>query len=59
MKAKVEKIETNVVKLEITVEAEKFNAALTKHIIRIKQDIIYQGLEKVKFQWQWLKSSME
>lgn len=30
MKAKVEKIETNVVKLEIRVEAEKFDAALTK-----------------------------
>ena len=30
MKAKVEKIETNVIKLEIRVEAEKFDAALTK-----------------------------
>ena len=30
MKAKVEKIEINVVKLEIRVEAEKFNEALTK-----------------------------
>ncbi|WP_242654400.1 trigger factor family protein, partial [Clostridium butyricum] len=30
MKAKVEKIETNVVKLEIRVEADKFDAAITK-----------------------------
>jgi FKBP-type peptidyl-prolyl cis-trans isomerase (trigger factor) len=30
MNAKVEKIQQNVVKLEITVEAEKFNEALKK-----------------------------
>ena len=30
MEAKMEKIEANVVKFEVKVEAEKFNAALTK-----------------------------
>ena len=32
MEAKMEKIEANVVKFEVKVEAEKFNEALTKSI---------------------------
>jgi len=48
MKAKVEKIETNVVKLEITVEAEKFNAALTKAYNKNKTRYNIPGFRKGK-----------
>ena len=48
MKAKVEKMETNVVKLEITVEAEKFNAALTKAYNKNKKNFDIPGFRKGK-----------
>ena len=34
MNIKFEKVETNTVKLEVTVEAEKFNEAVRKHTQR-------------------------
>ena len=48
MKAKVEKIETNVVKLEIRVEAEKFDAALTKAYNKNKSRYNIPGFRKGK-----------
>eukprot|EP00831_Metopus_contortus_P065868 TRINITY_DN587_c0_g1_i1.p2 TRINITY_DN587_c0_g1~~TRINITY_DN587_c0_g1_i1.p2 ORF type:complete len:485 (+),score=123.46 TRINITY_DN587_c0_g1_i1:453-1907(+) len=48
MKAKVEKIETNVVKLEITVEAEKFDAALKKAFNKNKTKYNVPGFRKGK-----------
>lgn len=48
MKAKVEKIETNVVKLEIRVEAEKFDAALTKAYNKNKSRYNVPGFRKGK-----------
>lgn len=48
MKAKVEKIETNVVKLEIVVEAEKFEAALTKAYNKNKNRYNIPGFRKGK-----------
>jgi trigger factor len=48
MKAKVEKIEINVVKLEITVEADKFNAALTKAYNKNKSKYNIPGFRKGK-----------
>ncbi|OOM07329.1 trigger factor [Clostridium saccharobutylicum] len=48
MKAKVEKIETNVVKLEIKVEAEKFNAAITKAYNKNKSRYNIPGFRKGK-----------
>lgn len=48
MKAKVEKIETNVMKLEIRVEAEKFDAALTKAYNKNKSRYNVPGFRKGK-----------
>ncbi|BCZ47634.1 trigger factor [Clostridium gelidum] len=48
MKAKVEKIETNVIKLEIRVEAEKFDAALTKAYNKNKIRYDIPGFRKGK-----------
>ncbi|MZK49445.1 trigger factor [Clostridium beijerinckii] len=48
MKAKVEKIETNVIKLEIRVEAEKFDAALTKAYNKNKSRYNIPGFRKGK-----------
>jgi trigger factor len=48
MKAKVEKIETNVIKLEIRVEAEKFDAALTKAYNKNKSKYNIPGFRKGK-----------
>ncbi|MCE5221589.1 MAG: trigger factor [Clostridium sp.] len=48
MKAKVEKIETNVLKLEIRVEAEKFDAALTKAYNKNKSRYNIPGFRKGK-----------
>lgn len=48
MKAKVEKIETNVIKLEIRVEAEKFDAALTKAYNKNKGRYNIPGFRKGK-----------
>lgn len=48
MKAKVEKIEINVVKLEISVEAEKFDAALTKAYNKNKSRYNIPGFRKGK-----------
>jgi len=48
MKAKVEKVETNVIKLEIRVEAEKFDAALTKAYNKNKSRYNIPGFRKGK-----------
>ena len=48
MEAKMEKIETNVVKLEIKVEAEKFDAALKKAYNKNKMHFNVQGFRKGK-----------
>ena len=48
MKAKVEKIETNVVKLEIRVEADKFDAAITKAYNKNKSRYNIPGFRKGK-----------
>ncbi|AGF55314.1 trigger factor [Clostridium saccharoperbutylacetonicum] len=48
MKANVEKIETNVIKLEIRVEAEKFNAAITKAYNKNKSRYNIPGFRKGK-----------
>jgi trigger factor len=48
MKAKVEKLETNVIKLEIRVEAEKFDAALTKAYNKNKSRYNIPGFRKGK-----------
>ncbi|MBW6409170.1 trigger factor [Clostridium weizhouense] len=48
MEAKVEKIETNVIKLEIRVEAEKFDAALTKAYNKNKGRYNIPGFRKGK-----------
>lgn len=48
MEAKMEKIETNVVKLEIRVEAEKFTAALKRAYDKNKSHYNVQGFRKGK-----------
>jgi trigger factor len=48
MKAKVEKLETNKIKLEIRVEAEKFDAALTKAYNKNKSRYNIPGFRKGK-----------
>ena len=48
MEAKMEKIETNVVKIEVRVEAEKFNDALIKSYNKNKQRFNLQGFRKGK-----------
>lgn len=48
MEAKMEKIETNVVKLEVKVEAEKFDAALKKAYNKNKMHFNVQGFRKGK-----------
>lgn len=48
MKAKVEKIETNVMKLEIRVESEKFDAAITKAYNKNKSRYNIPGFRKGK-----------
>ena len=48
MKAKVEKLETNVIKLEIRVEAEKFDAAITKAYNKNKSRYNIPGFRKGK-----------
>jgi trigger factor len=48
MKAKVEKIETNTIKLEIRVEAEKFDAALVKAYNKNKDRYNIPGFRKGK-----------
>ncbi|MDR5587666.1 trigger factor [Clostridium aquiflavi] len=55
MEAKVEKIETNVVKLEIKVEAEKFDAALTKAYNKNKGRYNVPGFRKGKVPMAILK----
>ena len=50
MKAELLKKESNKVTLKITVENDKFEAAITKLIIRIKENTIYLDSEKVKLQ---------
>ena len=55
MKAKVEKIETNVVKLEIRVEAEKFDAALTKAYNKNKNRYNVPGFRKGKVPMNMVK----
>ncbi|MBD7913005.1 MULTISPECIES: trigger factor [Clostridium] len=48
MEAKMEKIEANLVKIEVRVEAEKFNAALKKAYNKNKQNFNVQGFRKGK-----------
>lgn len=48
MEAKMEKIETNLIKIEVKVEAEKFNAALKKSYNKNKQHFNVQGFRKGK-----------
>ncbi|MDS0525051.1 trigger factor [Clostridium sp. SHJSY1] len=48
MEAKMEKIEANLVKIEVKVEAEKFNAALKKAYNKNKQHFNVQGFRKGK-----------
>ncbi|MDF2883410.1 MAG: tig [Clostridiaceae bacterium] len=48
MNSKVEKIETNVVKLEITVETEKFNEAMKKAYIKNAKKFNIPGFRKGK-----------
>ncbi len=48
MEAKMEKIETNVVKLEVKIEAEKFDAALKKAYNKNKMHFNVQGFRKGK-----------
>ncbi len=48
MEAKMEKIENNVVKLEVRVEAEKFNEALKKAYNKNKMHFNVQGFRKGK-----------
>ena len=55
MKAKVEKIENNVVKLEIRVEAEKFNEALTKAYNKNKGRYNIPGFRKGKVPMNMVK----
>lgn len=55
MKAKVEKIEKNVVKLEIRVEAEKFNEALTKAYNKNKGRYNIPGFRKGKVPMNMVK----
>lgn len=55
MKAKVEKIETNVVKLEIRVEAEKFDAAITKAYNKNKNRYNIPGFRKGKVPMNMVK----
>lgn len=55
MKAKVEKIETNVVKLEIRVEAEKFDAAITKAYNKNKSRYNIPGFRKGKVPMNMVK----
>ena len=55
MKAKVEKIETNVIKLEIRVEAEKFDAALTKAYNKNKGRYNIPGFRKGKVPMSMVK----
>lgn len=55
MKAKVEKIETNVVKLEIRVEAEKFDAAITKAYNKNKGRYNIPGFRKGKVPMNMVK----
>ena len=51
MKCKVEKTENaNEVKLELTIEAQKFDEAIQKYILKVRNILIYQDLEKVKHQ---------
>ena len=59
MKAKVEKIETNVVKLEIRVEADKFDAALAKAYNKNKNRYNIPGFRKGKVPMNMVRSSME
>ncbi len=55
MKAKVEKIETNVVKLEIRVEADKFDAAITKAYNKNKGRYNIPGFRKGKVPMNMVK----
>lgn len=48
MNSKVERIETNVVKLEISVEAEKFNEAMNKSYIKNSKKFNIPGFRKGK-----------
>lgn len=51
MEAKMEKIDVNVVKFEVKVEADKFKEALTRAYKKNIRNSMCQDLEKVKFQW--------
>lgn len=55
MEAKMEKIETNVVKLEVKVEAEKFDAALKKAYNKNKMHFNVQGFRKGKVPMSMVK----
>ncbi|WP_294401444.1 trigger factor [uncultured Clostridium sp.] len=55
MKAKVEKIEANVVKLEIRVEADKFDAAITKAYNKNKSRYNIPGFRKGKVPMNMVK----
>jgi len=48
MEAKMEKIETNLIKFEVKVEAEKFNDALKKAYNKNKMHFNVQGFRKGK-----------
>ena len=51
MKCKLEKPENaNEVKLELTVEAQKFSDAIQKYTSKVLNILIYQDLEKEKHQ---------
>ncbi len=50
MEAKMNKIDTNVVELEIKVDAKDFNEALKSLIIKTQRSLTYQDSEKEKFQ---------
>ena len=55
MEAKMEKIENNVVKLEVRVEAEKFNEALKKAYNKNKMHFNVQGFRKGKVPMAMIK----
>lgn len=59
MSVKVEKTEnTNEVKLSFEIEAEKFDEAMKKYMLKLQNILIYQVLEKEKHQCKWWKNNM-
>ena len=55
MEAKMEKIEANIVKIEVKVEAEKFNEALKKAYNKNKMHFNVQGFRKGKVPMNMVK----